>query len=146
MARPPAEPHISCLFSKRGKDVQINKRRSYDSVSCWRSRSGRQPWISLRGALRLFSAMAAPLACLGQPTYVARSGKRVKKHLFLSLAALSETLSPPFRRLCFGGSSPPRAHALRVELFLYGKLRLIAAPGLCGAQWLPCSGAPRFLN
>lgn len=108
----PPSRHISCLFSKWGKDVQTNRRRGRDSVSCWRSRSGRQPG-PLRGAWRLFSAMAAPLACLGQPTYVARSRKRVKSISF-SLSLLFPKHFHPRPEDCALVAAHPRVLTLCV--------------------------------
>lgn len=91
------------------------------------------------------------LACssrLGQPTYVATltvgQGLKACLSFFLFVKHFH-----PIPQSAFGGGSPLRAHASRVELFLYGKLRLIAVLGLGLIQWRPCSGAPpppRFLN
>ena len=121
-----------------------------------------QAWISLWDGLR-FSQQCCLFACLGQPTYVAHSRKRVNspfllllfphRRLFLFFSVcLSVCLFiflvhflPHTKRWCFGGS-PPRAYTLRVELFLYGELRLIAVQGPGLIQRLPCSEAPRFLN
>lgn len=82
---------ISCLFSKRGKDVQINRRRCHDSVSCCRSHTAAMNFSV--GCFEVFLSNGGLLACLGQPTYVAHSRKRVKGIAECSLP-LSETLSP----------------------------------------------------
>lgn len=143
---------ISCLFSKRGEDVQINRQHGCDSSRAKPSAvvaPKRRSWISLWDALRFFSAMLACLPVWVSPHMWHAVGKGLKVCLSFSLSLrsvlLSETLSPHSTDFS-GGSSPQCAYALRVELFLYGKLRLIAVQGLCFIQWLPCSGAPRFLN
>lgn len=134
---------ISCL---RGEDVQIKRRHRHHS-SAQPSAVG-WPQMAVGNlsvqCFEVFLSNVGLLACLAQPTNAARSRKRVKSvSLVLSLCSvpLSETLSPHSTDCASVAAHPD---SLRVELFSYGKLRLIAAQGPGFTQWLPCSGAPGF--
>lgn len=88
---PPPCRQISCLFSKRGEDVQINRPHSHDSASQASAVvfPKRRSWISLWDTLRFFSAMLARLPVWVSPHMWHTVGKGLK-------ACLSFSLSAPF--------------------------------------------------
>ena len=132
-------------FLREEEAVQINRQRSQDSlhrtVSCGLSLSLvlpysppcslslsllQQSYICLWDGLR-FSQQCCLFACLGQPTYVAHSRKRVNSpflllppslpiflNFFWQPVHLTLTLSPSFQRWRFWRISCPRALTLSV--------------------------------
>lgn len=143
-------------FLREEEDVQINRQRSQDSVhqtvSCGVSLSlslSYSPSYSrpefLCGMLWGFSQQCCLFACLGQPTYVAHSRRRVNRAFLLSLSlslcsvcsSFSNTFSP-IPKIVLRWLAPVRSHSACGIIFVRG------AAFDCCAETLPHTMAPLF--